>query len=91
MGLTPLQKKVEKIIRGIPRGTVLSYGRIAALCGIEGGARAVVRAMGAFDDLPWWRVIRSDGTIAPQMMPLQAKLLRGEGVLVDGRRVKGKK
>lgn len=74
-------------MRGIPKGSVLSYGRVAALCGIEGGARAVVRAMRELDDVPWWRVIRSDGTIAEQMMPTQARHLRREGVEVRGRKV----
>lgn len=83
-----LQKKVEAVVRKIPRGQVLSYGQVAGLCGIPGGARAVVRALGTLTDLPWWRVIRSDQTIAEQMMPEQAVHLRREGVSVEGRRVR---
>lgn len=85
--LSPLQKKVAAVVRKIPRGEVLSYGRVAGLCGVPGGARAVVRALGALTEVPWWRVVRSDNTIAEQMMPEQAVHLRREGVQLDGRRI----
>lgn len=47
----------------IPSGRVLSYGDIAELLG-SGGARQVGKAMAQPGvERPWWRVIRSDGTI----------------------------
>lgn len=93
MPLTELQKKVGRAVRAIPKGTVRSYGEIAAYVGIPGGARAVVRAMGAIGgDLPWWRVVRSDRTIAPQMLAFgQDVLLPREGVTVKGRKVSAEK
>ena len=39
------------------------------------------------EDLPWWRVVRSDGTLA--LGERQAKRLRAEGVEVLGSRVAG--
>jgi Predicted methylated DNA-protein cysteine methyltransferase len=39
----------------------------------------------AGDDVPWWRVVRADGTLAKGAR--QAALLRDEGVLVRRNRV----
>jgi len=73
-------RAVRLIVRGIPRGRVLSYGEVALRAGKPGGARAVVRALHQLDDVPWWRVVRKGGTLAPQVAPEQAQLLAAEGV-----------
>jgi methylated-DNA-protein-cysteine methyltransferase related protein len=70
---------VRRIVRAIPRGRVLSYGEVALRAGRPGGARAVVRALHQLDDVPWWRVVRSDGTLAPQVALEQGQLLLAEG------------
>ncbi|MCA1825800.1 MAG: MGMT family protein [Myxococcales bacterium] len=77
--MTAFQRKVARIVRGIPRGTTLSYGEVALRAGKPGGARAVVAALHTLGDIPWWRVARWDGTLAPQVARLQATLLRQEG------------
>src|SRR5437660_1071982 len=59
--------------------TTLSYGEVALRAGKPGGARAVVAALHRLDDIPWWRVARHDGTLAPQVARQQAALLRQEG------------
>ena len=66
-------------MRSIPRGRVLSYGEVALRAGRPGGARAVVRALYQLDDAPWWRVVRSDGTLAPLVAREQGQLLAAEG------------
>jgi methylated-DNA-protein-cysteine methyltransferase related protein len=73
-------RAVRRVIRTIPRGRTLSYGEVALRAGKPRGARAVVRALHDLDDVPWWRVIRSDGTLAPQVAREQAQLLAQEGV-----------
>jgi methylated-DNA-protein-cysteine methyltransferase related protein len=70
---------VRRIVRAIPRGRVLSYGEVALRAGRPGGARAVVRALHQLDDVPWWRVVRVDGTLAPQVAHEQSQLLAAEG------------
>ena len=50
------------------------------MSGKHGAARAVVQALHGFDDLPWWRVLRSDGSLAPQVATEQARRLKREGV-----------
>ena len=79
-------ERVREVVTSIPAGTVLSYGDVAALAGVR-SARLVGRIM-AIDsaDLPWHRVLRADGTVAPHLAREQLARLRAEGVLaVDGR------
>jgi alkylated DNA nucleotide flippase Atl1 len=40
----------------------------------------VVRALHQLDDVPWWRVVRKGGTLAPLVAREQAQLLAAEGV-----------
>lgn len=72
----------------------MGYGEVAAKAGLPGRARLVARLLGGNEDpdLPWHRVLRSDGRIA---MPEgsrgwreQSQRLRAEGVLVENGRVK---
>ena len=77
--MTPFQRKVRRIVLGIPRGRTLGYGEVALRAGKPGGARAVVSALRNLDDVPWWRVARSDGSLAPQVAFTQSQLLRAEG------------
>lgn len=73
----------------IPYGKVVSYGQIAALLGNPSGARTVGWAMSACpEELPWHRVVKSDGSITGgSYAALRRELLVEEGVefLVDGR------
>ena len=77
--MTAFQRKVARVVRRIPRGTTLSYGEVALRAGKPGGARAVVRALHHLADIPWWRVARHDGSLAPAVAHDQAQLLRQEG------------
>jgi methylated-DNA-protein-cysteine methyltransferase related protein len=78
--LGPFALAVRRVVRSIPRGRVLSYGEVALRAGKPGGARAVVRALHQLDDVPWWRVVRKGGTLAPAVAREQAQLLAAEGV-----------
>ncbi|GAB3284808.1 MGMT family protein [Parasphingorhabdus pacifica] len=80
-------ERVRSIVASIPPGNVLGYGDVAELAGLR-SARLVGRILsedGA--DLPWHRVLRSNGTVADHIRHRQLELLRGEGVLADGGRV----
>jgi methylated-DNA-protein-cysteine methyltransferase-like protein len=79
-------ERVRQVVAAIPAGRVLSYGDVAARAGVR-SARLVGRIM-AMDsaDLPWHRVLRADGSVAPHLAREQLARLRAEGVLaVDGR------
>ena len=77
--MTAFVRAVRRIVRAIPRGTTMSYGEVAFRAGKPGAARGVVAALHRLHDVPWWRVARHDGTLAPQVAREQAALLRQEG------------
>ncbi len=64
----------------------MSYGDIAELLG-EGGPRQVANVMSTYGaEVPWHRVLRSDGTCAEQVATQQLALLRREPVQFDSTR-----
>ena len=85
--MTEWLKALDQVVRSIPRGKTLSYAQVAMRAGKPGAARAVVRGLYALEGVPWWRVIRSDGTVAKEMVSRQAPKLKKEGVVLKGRRV----
>ena len=86
MTRTPWLKAVRRAVRAIPKGQTASYARVALMAGRPGAARAVVQALHRLEGLPWWRVVRSDGTLAPQVAVEQRRHLAEEGVLFSGTR-----
>lgn len=88
---------VWEIARQIPPGKVFTYGQIAALIPPPEGmepqsygafkARWVGQAMAMSpDDVPWQRVINSQGKISPRPgQDRQRTLLEAEGVVFDSR------
>jgi methylated-DNA-protein-cysteine methyltransferase related protein len=89
--------RILAAIRAVPRGQVAGYGEIARRAGLPGRARLVARMLSDNDDpdLPWHRVLRSDGRIAfPADHPSfdeQQQRLRAEGVDVRDGRVRGQR
>lgn len=89
--------RILAAIRAVPRGQVAGYGEIARRAGLPGRARMVAAILSNNDDtqLPWHRVLRSDGRIA---FPAdhanhaeQQQRLRAEGVEVVNGRVRGQR
>ena len=77
--ISPFERAVARVVRRIPPGTTLGYGEVAMRSGKPGAARLVVRALHRLEGLPWWRVARKDGTLAPMVAFEQEQLLRAEG------------
>lgn len=69
-------------VRAIPEGFVCTYGDISP--GAPRYAGTVLRHEGGAD-VPWWRVVRADGSLAVGRE--QARRLRAEGVPFRGGRV----
>ena len=88
------RQRILAAIRAVPCGQVASYGGIARRAGLPGRARLVARVLGESDDpeLPWQRILRSDGRIAfaagTRQWREQVRLLRAEGVVVRNGRVR---
>ena len=78
--LSPWLTAVDRAVRGIPKGQTASYARVALMSGKPGAARAVVQALHKLKGIAWWRVLRSDGSLAPQVAAAQARQLAKEGV-----------
>jgi len=89
--------QVWKIVKQIPAGKVATYGQIAAYIPRPASmpqedylamrARWVGYAMGSSpDDVPWQRVINSQGKVSPRKgAETQKNLLEAEGVPFDSR------
>lgn len=83
-------KKIQAVVRTIPRGKVSSYGAVAKAAGFPGAARQVVWALRATYGLPWHRVVAAGGRIAlpgesgfEQRMRLQKEGVSFRGLKVD--------
>ncbi|MFB8140361.1 MGMT family protein [Streptomyces parvus] len=58
-------ERVLDVAELIPPGRVMTYGDVAEWLG-EGGPRQVGRVMALYGSaVPWWRVVRADGTLLP--------------------------
>jgi methylated-DNA-protein-cysteine methyltransferase-like protein len=87
-----LYRLIYTIVKRIPRGRVATYGQVAELAGIPGGARvagAALKVSKPKHGLPWQRVIgkasKLRGRIAihdPVGAAMQRQLLEHEGVTV---------
>ena len=80
----PFSEAVRAAVRAIPRGQVRSYAQVALYAGRPGAARGVGRELKTLENVPWWRVIRSDGMLAPPVAVEQARRLKAEGVSLEG-------
>ncbi len=88
--MTPLEQAVDAVLRALPSGEVVTYGEVAEEAGYPGRARAVGHLLARSDGhYPWWRVVAANGRLVPDHEAEQARLLRGEGVAVEGGRVRG--
>jgi alkylated DNA nucleotide flippase Atl1 len=74
-----VDEAIFDVVETIPAGRVSSYGAIGRLVGV--GPRRVARALSSGGGaVPWWRVLRADGTAAEPVRAHQLELLAGEGV-----------
>ncbi len=88
-----LYGRIYQVVRQIPRGTVATYGQVAALADIPNGGRVAGAAMRASTPelgLPWHRVIgkrsRTMGKINildPVGAGIQQAMLEQEGVQIS--------
>ena len=86
------EERIWQVVADIPPGSVASYGQVAELAGLPGGARRVGRCLSRLPSetrLPWHRVVNAAGGIS---LPgaagqRQRERLIAEGVAFDGDRV----
>ncbi len=88
--MTPEQEayveRVLGLVEAVPPGRVTTYGTIAAHLG--GGARRVGTIMALHGGgVPWWRVVRADGSLPPSHQERAREHYAAEGTPVRGDRV----
>ena len=82
---------VYALVRHIPPGKVLNYGRVAYLLGVPRGARAVGWALSLLkhgdQGVPWHRVVNAHGRVSikgsPEGAAEQRARLEAEGIAFD--------
>ena len=81
-----VDEAVFDAVERIPPGRVSTYGAIGRLVGV--GPRRVARALSSGGGaVPWYRVVRADGSMAEPVRVRQVELLAGEGVPVRNGKV----
>jgi alkylated DNA nucleotide flippase Atl1 len=84
---TEFAERVLDVVERIPPGRVMTYGDVAEYLG-EGGPRQVGRVMALWGGgVPWWRVMRADGTPLPGHERRALHHYREEGTPLRGDRV----
>lgn len=85
-----IRLRIERVIRAIPRGKVLTYGGVAKAAGLPGLSRMVARVLRRGYGLPWQRVLGAGGQIKltgdsgiEQRLRLEAEGVRFRGRKVD--------
>ena len=85
-GPADVDEAVFDAVERIPPGRVSTYGAIGRLVGV--GPRRVARALSQGGGaVPWFRVVRADGTAAEPVRARQLELLAADGVPAPGGRV----
>lgn len=81
--LTPFQSAVVAVVEALEPGELVTFSDVADQIGRPGSGQAVANVLRGAPDLPWWRVLPSDGRVYRNLAPVQIPLLRAEGHLVD--------
>lgn len=91
-------EKIYEVVKQIPRGTVATYGQVAALAGNKRWARVVGYALHANPDpegIPCYRVVTKAGDVSPAFAfgggNRQVELLEADGIEFENGHVKMEK
>jgi alkylated DNA nucleotide flippase Atl1 len=86
-GSGDLAERILDCISSIPRGKVMTYGDVAEFVGAS-SPRIVGRVL-ALDDgsVPWHRVLKAGGSLAPHLYTEQRQRLLAEGIRFRGDKV----
>ena len=86
--LTDFERAVLDMVAALEPGEIVTYGEVAAEVGKPGAARAVGSTMRRHgSEVPWWRVVASNGRLVPGNERRQTKLLTAEGVAMRNGKV----
>ena len=83
---TSFQAAVVAAVEALEPGELVTFAEVADQIGRPGSGQAVANVLRGAPDLPWWRVLPSDGRVYPNLAGAQVPLLRAEGHVVDEHR-----
>jgi methylated-DNA-protein-cysteine methyltransferase-like protein len=88
--MTPLQERIRQVVSALQPGEVVSYREVARRSGNPRWARAVGGFLAEHGhEMPWWRVVGTNGWLRAPNRRDQRRRLRAEGVEIEGDRVMG--
>lgn len=80
---------VDRVLRALGPGDLVTYGEVATEAGFPGRARAVGRLLASSEGrYPWWRVVTSTGRLVPGLETEHARRLAAEGHDTESGRVR---
>ncbi|WP_445115235.1 MGMT family protein [Acinetobacter sp. WZC-1] len=82
-----LARMILAVVALIPHGKVASYGQVARMAGLPRHARLVGRVLGQMEagvDIPWHRVINSQGRIRVNKLNEQGENIQQIKLLEEG-------
>jgi len=98
MGTSFDKQQVYDLLRKIPKGKVLTYGRLAEMLGDKRWARSVGNALHSNPDgdfYPCYKIVTCDGKLSTAYLfggvEVQRKRLEADGIEVKGNKVDLKK
>lgn len=83
---TEFQQRVVDAAHRLGEGDLVTYADIAGEIGRPGAAQAVANVLRHAPDVPWWRVVPSDGRLYRTHEAAQRPLLEREGHQIDADR-----
>ena len=83
---TDFQQAVIDAVTALRPGDLVTFGELAIELGRPGGGQAVANVLRGVPELPWWRVVPSEGRLYRDLVDAQRPLLEREGHHVDEHR-----
>lgn len=74
-----VDEAVFRVLEACPPGKVVAYGTVAAWLGLSNARRAAVAMRNAPEGIPWWRHVRTDGGLIPELLERAQKHWDTEG------------
>lgn len=74
-----VDEAVFRILEACPAGKVVAYGTVAAWLGLSNARRAAAAMRNAPEGIPWWRHVRTDGGLIPELLERAQKHWDTEG------------
>lgn len=79
-----VDEAVYRLLELVPSSRVISYGEAAAQLGLATARRPAAAMTRAPEGLPWWRMIRADGSLPPPLARRAGAQWQREGTPVVG-------